>query len=61
MLQNYKQYVYIAISITLLLFIKQIILVCGVVYAFNFVKSNLLFANDREEFIKKFLGGVDNE
>lgn len=53
---NYKQIGLTTLGLIALVFIKQILLVCGAIYVFKFIKANLLFASDREIFMQQFLG-----
>lgn len=57
---NLKQILGITFGLVFLIFIKQIMLICGAVYLFQFVKTNFLFAHDREKFLNLYLG-VDNQ
>lgn len=53
---NYKQITLITCGLISLIFIKQILFVCGVVFAFNFAKENLLYADARDKFLNQFVG-----
>lgn len=56
---NYKQISLVTLLLVCLIFIKQILYICGVVYVFNFIKANLLFAKDRKEFINSFFAPTE--
>lgn len=53
---NYKQIGLASLGFIALLFIKQILFICGTVWAFKFIKENLLFASDRDKFIDQYFG-----
>ena len=53
---DFKQVFGIAFGLVFLVFIKQILLICGAVYLFKFAKANLLFAQDIKDFLNLYLG-----